>query len=189
MYEVVCFIDDSLEMQTRTIDGIPVMSLASARRRFPDAMVALAIGAPKTRQMAAEKADGLGFGFETIIHPTVQYSDTVKFGVGVVACAGSILTTDISVSQYVQINLSCTIGHNAFIDEYTTLSPGVHVSGFVHIGKRVFIGTGAVITNGTENKPLTIGDDVVIAAGACVTKSIGSSLLVGGVPAKVLKKL
>jgi sugar O-acyltransferase (sialic acid O-acetyltransferase NeuD family) len=189
MYEVVCFIDDDREIQAGAVNGIPVLSLDSAYGRFPEAKVAFGIGAPKTRQWAVEKAEGVGFGFETIIHPSVQYSDTVHFGAGVAVCAGSILTTNIAVGQHVQINLSCTIGHNVLIDEYATLSPGVHVSGFVRIGKRVFIGTGAVIINGTDERPLTIGDDVVIAAGACVTRSIGPALLVGGVPAKVLKKV
>ena len=71
--------------------------------------------------------------------------------------------------------------------DYTTLAPGVHVSGWVHFGKRVYVGTGAVMINGTEDKPLYIGDDVVIGAGACVTKSIESGTW-GGVPAKPLRK-
>ena len=60
----------------------------------------------------------------------------------------------------------------------------MHISGYVHVGKRVYIGTGAVIVNGTEESPVIIGDDVTIGAGACVTKSIPSNSNVVGVPAK-----
>ncbi|MFH0730649.1 MAG: acyltransferase [Pseudomonadota bacterium] len=42
----------------------------------------------------------------------------------------------------------------------------------MHFGKRVYVGTGAVFINGTENAPLMIGDDAVIGAGAVVTKSV-----------------
>jgi acetyltransferase-like isoleucine patch superfamily enzyme len=35
---------------------------------------------------------------------------------------------------------------------------------------------------------LTIGDNVWIAAGSIVTKDIESNVLVGGIPAKVIKK-
>jgi len=45
-----------------------------------------------------------------------------------------------------------------------TLAPGVNISGFVHIGKRVYIGTGAVISNGSKKNPLIIE----IGAGAPV---------------------
>jgi serine acetyltransferase len=73
--------------------------------------------------------------------------------------------------------------------DYTTLAPGVHVSGWVHIGKRVYVGTGAVIINGTEKVPLTIGDDTIIGAGAVVKEVIPSSVTAVGVPARVIKKM
>jgi acetyltransferase-like isoleucine patch superfamily enzyme len=50
------------------------------------------------------------------------------------------------------------------------------------------VGTGAVIINGTEHSPIDIGDDVIIGAGAVVTKSIPSNVTVVGVPAKVIKE-
>jgi serine acetyltransferase len=80
------------------------------------------------------------------------------------------------------------VGHDARIGDFTTLTYGVHVSGWVHIGKRVFVGAGAVIINGTEDAPLTIGDDVVIGAGAVVTKPVVAGLTVVGVPARPLQK-
>lgn len=51
------------------------------------------------------------------------------------------------------------------------------------IGNNVFVGANSVIA-----KPVTIGSNVVIAAGSVVTKDIPSNSLVGGVPAKVIKK-
>ena len=122
-----------------------------------------------------------------MIHPRVEMSRWVQIGEGTVICAGNILTTNIILGQQVQINLDCTIGHDVVMGDYTTLAPGVHVSGWVHFGKRVYVGTGAVMINGIEDTPLYIGDDVVIGAGACVTKSIESGTW-GGVPAKPLRK-
>jgi acetyltransferase-like isoleucine patch superfamily enzyme len=72
------------------------------------------------------------------------------------------------------------------VGDYTTLAPGVHVSGLVHFGERVYVGTGAVISNGTREQPLTIGHDAVIGAGACVTESVGAGLVVAGAPARTL---
>lgn len=54
----------------------------------------------------------------------------------------------------------------------------------VTIGNDVWIGGKATITPG-----VTIGNNVVIAAGAVVTKDVPDNVLVGGVPARVLKSL
>lgn len=115
-------------------------------------------------------------------------SQWVEIGEGTVICAGNILTTNIVLGKQVQINLDCTIGHDVMMQDYATLAPGVHVSGCVHIGKRVYIGTGAVIINGTPDHPLVIEDDAVIGAGAVVTRPVPPGVTVVGVPARPLQK-
>ena len=51
------------------------------------------------------------------------------------------------------------------------------------IGNDVFIGANTVIA-----KPLTIGNNVVIAAGSVVVNDVPSNCLVGGIPAKIIKR-
>jgi sugar O-acyltransferase (sialic acid O-acetyltransferase NeuD family) len=135
-----------------------------------------------------EKAAAIGFDFETIIHPRVERSNWIDIGLGTVICAGNILTTNITIGKHVQINLDCTIGHDMFMRDYATLAPGVHISGCVQLGKRTYVGTGAVILNGTQEQPIIIGDDVTIGAGACVTKSVPDGLTVVGIPAKPIQR-
>jgi maltose O-acetyltransferase len=88
------------------------------------------------------------------------------------------------------------IGDNCFI------APGVHIYTATHplnpierisgaeygkpvrIGDNVWIGGRAVINPG-----ITIGNNVVIASGAVVTKDVPDNVLVGGNPAKIIKRI
>lgn len=54
----------------------------------------------------------------------------------------------------------------------------------IRIGNRVWIGSSTVITKG-----VTIGDGAVIAAGAVVTKDVEPNTVVGGVPAKLIRRI
>ena len=183
-YAVTCFIEDDAALQGKSLNGVPTMSLEDARRRFPDSHVVGGVGQPKTREFLMAKSQAAGFCFASIVHPRVERSEWVEIGTGTLICAGTILTTNIVIGNHVHVNLDCTIGHDAILDDYTTLAPGVHVSGWVHMGRRVYVGTGAVIINGTSSAPLVIGDDAVVGAGACVTKSVPAGVMVVGVPAR-----
>ena len=59
--------------------------------------------------------------------------------------------------------------------------PNFDVFGKVALGDRVYVGSGAKIMPG-----VTIGDNVLIAAGSIVTKSIPSNVVVAGNPAKYI---
>lgn len=187
-YEIIGFIDDDPKLQGSIVNDIPVLSFQKAQKDYPGIVVVGAIGNPATRQIVVGKSEEAGFKFDVIVHPKVERSDWVRIDEGTLICAGSILTTNITLGKHVQINLDCTIGHDVVMGDFTTLAPGVHVSGWVHFGERVYVGTGAVILNGTREDPIIIEDDVVIGAGACVTKSVQSGLTVVGVPAKPLKR-
>lgn len=54
----------------------------------------------------------------------------------------------------------------------------------IHIGKDVWIGANVTITQG-----VTIGDGAIVAAGAVVTKDVEPRTVVGGIPAKFIKKI
>lgn len=54
----------------------------------------------------------------------------------------------------------------------------------IHIGSSVWIGGSAVINPG-----ITIGDNAIIASGSVVTKDVPPNVIVGGNPAKIIKKL
>eukprot|EP00980_Cylindrotheca_fusiformis_P011378 scaffold2638_cov114-Cylindrotheca_fusiformis.AAC.6 len=70
------------------------------------------------------------------------------------------------------------------VDDPTARASGAELTAPITIGDNVWIGANATICPG-----VTIGNNVVIGAGAVVTKDIVDDVVVGGVPAKVLRKI
>lgn len=186
---VAAFIDDDEANWGTVLNGIQVVSLSEAVRRFGGAPVTISVGKPSLRQLLAAKAAEAGLQLlAELRHPSVIASRFVELGPGAVLCAGTILTTNIKIGAHAQINLACTISHDVVAGDFLTLTPGVHISGSVRFGDRVYVGTGATFVNGTEDKPLIIGDDAVIGAGACVVRNVAAGTTVVGVPARPLER-
>ena len=176
------FLVDQPEFVIAPINGANVMLVQDVVANQGDRFV-VALGDAALRRKAVASCVGVGLRPTTLVHPRAEMSTYAEVGQGRVVCAGSIVTTNVVIAGHVHVNLGCTIGHDVRIGDYATLSPGVHVSGHVEIGEDVFIGTGANIINGRAGAPLTIGKGAVIAAGACVTKSVEAGALMAGVPA------
>lgn len=142
------------------------------------------VGSPGLRERLHRKCLGLqGVEFPSLIHPSVQMDrrpGAVRVGAGAMVCAGSILTTDVTLGDFVQINLNCTVGHDARIGAFSTLSPGVHISGGVELGRSTFVGTGAVLL---EN--IRVPEGSVIGAGATVVRTLTESGTYVGTPARL----
>lgn len=186
-FEFIGFIEDGADGE-HLLNGKPVFSWERFSNTFGDAIVAIGIGTPKSREKLVARCSASNFSFATLVHDSVAISDLVELGTGSIVCCGSILTVNIEIGAHVHVNLDCTVGHDVRIGDFATLSPGVHVSGNVHIGKSAFIGTGATIINGTAADPLVIGDGGVIAAGSCVTRSTEPNCLYAGVPAELKRR-
>lgn len=145
--------------------------------------VVCAVGDPDTKKMIIEKLSKSKNTYPTLIHPNVKFSSSVEFGEGSIICAGNILTVNIKIGKHVIINLDCTIGHDAMIEDYSTILPSVNVSGNVHISECVSVGTGTQIIQGVH-----IGEHTIIGAGSVVTKEIESYVVAVGIPARPIKK-
>lgn len=76
-----------------------------------------------------------------------------------------------------------TYPFNAIIPEFSYIKGHPRIKGDIVIGNDVWIGSNAKVMSGVH-----IGDGSIIAANAVVTKDVEPYSVVGGVPAKVIKK-
>jgi sugar O-acyltransferase (sialic acid O-acetyltransferase NeuD family) len=164
--------------------ALPILGLEAMAQRV-DAFI-VAVGDPAVREQLVMRAQEAGLRpAPPLVHPSVRYDpDYVTFGDGAVICAGCTLTTDIAVGRHAHLNLHCTIGHDVTLGDFTTLAPGVHVSGKVEIGRGAYLGTGAVTVDGDYDARLQIGAHSVVGAGAVVSRAVPAGATVVGVPAR-----
>lgn len=99
--------------------------------------------------------------------------------------------TIIAERTSIHIGPNCLIGPNVkiFDSDFHNLQTDKRTNGIpesrpVEIGSNVFIGASVIILKG-----VSIGENTVIAAGSVVTKSFGDNVIIGGNPAKLLRKL
>jgi sugar O-acyltransferase (sialic acid O-acetyltransferase NeuD family) len=167
----------------RSVDGYSCQELEHYIRATPDLTAIVAIGESSARARVGAELDGLGIPLETCVDESLFLSRTVRIGEGSILLSGSVLTANISLGRCVVLNPGCTVGHDTVIEDFVTISPGAHIAGNVHIRRGAFIGIGASICNGTEDRKLVIGARAIVGAGACVISDVASGATVKGVPA------
>lgn len=88
----------------------------------------------------------------------------------------------------IYIGSGALIGHNVVLATLNhDIAPARRQSmipGAIHIGDRVWIGSNSTVLAG-----VTIGRNSIVAAGAVVTKDVPENVIVGGVPAKIIREL
>ena len=113
-----------------------------------------------------------------------DYGRNIKLGRHVFINAGCCFQDQggIEIGDNVQIGhqtVIATLNHDLNADKRWNMIPAP-----VKIGNNVWIGSHTTILAG-----VTIGDNSVVAAGAVVTKDVPSNVVVGGVPAKIIKEI
>ena len=159
-WNLLGFLDDNQELQEKNINGYPILGTSNSIVDYPETFFVCAVGASKTRKTIIDKVKGLNTAakFATLIEPSAEISSLVEIGEGSIICAHTIITVNIEIGAHVIINLDCTIGHDAILEDFVTLYPSVNVSGITHIGYCVELGTGTQIIQGKMigNIPLSM---------------------------------
>lgn len=184
-WSILGFIDQSYTTKTEPTLGYNIVGDDEWLANYEgEIYVVCGVGSGSLRRKIVHQfKDKENIIFPNIISRGAILSDSVKMGKGCIICTNSILTVDICLGSFVTINLACTIGHDAVLEDYITLYPSVNVSGNVHIKSETEIGTGTQIIQGIE-----VGENTIIGAGAVVVRDLPSNCTAVGNPAKVIKQ-
>ena len=136
-----------------------------------------------------------------IFQRILRINSTIPWSVHFTSTVKGKIKVGKGVSNSFAVSSCCYIqGINGIeIGDYTIFASGVKIISANHdpldisksikskpivIGKRVWLGANAIVLPGVE-----IGDGAIVAAGAIVTKNVEPNSVVGGNPAKILKRL
>lgn len=185
-FEVLGIVDDDPTRHGQTLFGVPILGdyarLESAP--FHHCEIVVAVGRNDARMEIVRRLNTRGCTFAAVIHPSAQIGVGASFGKGTVIMAGAVVNSDATIGDHVIINTGATVDHDCIIGDYAHIAPGAHLAGGVSVGALAHIGIGASVIQG-----VSIGEGSIVAAGASVVNDISAGVIVGGVPAEVLRTL
>lgn len=149
----------------------------------------ITIGSGKIRERIATSMFERGASSFSIRDANSVVLDENDIDNGAVLCPFTTVTSNTKIGKFFQSNLYSYVAHDCIIGDFVTFAPGVKCNGNVHIENHVYIGTGAIIKQGSPDRPLIIGEGAVIGMGAVVNKNIPAGAVVVGNPAKPLRPI
>lgn len=181
------FVEDA--PRVAAVNGVSVLS-ADAFFSEPCAqrLFNVAVADSRTRQRIAAACLARGARPVSVVSRHALVGPHNGIGEGAILCAFAVVTTNARIGRFFHGNIRCTVAHDCVIGDYVTFAPGVCCNGNVVVGDHVYVGTGAIIRNGTPDRPLVIGEGAVVGMGAVVTKDVPPFATVVGNPARVFSR-
>ncbi|HQV37359.1 MAG: acetyltransferase [Flavobacteriales bacterium] len=144
----------------------------------------LAVGSPALRRDLFERFKKAGHDPATLVSHSAQVSTlTNSLGSGLNIMALAVIGPNTQLANGVLVNSGAHIHHDAWIGEFTEISPRVSILGGVRIGSMARIGASATILPG-----MRIGDGAIVGAGAVVDRDVPPETLVVGIPARKIAR-
>jgi len=185
--DYLCFIDDS--PNAKTLNGVDILTYFDfLQLDFSNKYVSIAIADSSVRELISKRLKENNVSILDIKAENVMIYDKVSIGPGSILCAFTTLTSNIKIGNFFHANLYSYVAHDCLIGDFVTFAPGVKCNGNVVIEDYAYIGTGAIIKQGSAIRPLTIGEGALVGIGAVVTKSVKAGDVVIGNPAKSIKR-
>lgn len=184
-YQLV-FVDENIGPETivnqhRVISLNDFMSHSAKEKYFN-----IAIAKQDVRQRIAESMILNGIvPFSIRAENSIELANN-QIDEGAIFCPFTMVTSNVKIGKFFHANIYSYVAHDCIIGDYVTFAPNVHCNGGVIIEDGAYLGTGVIIKQGTQDRPIVIGQGAVCGMGAVITKSVPPFETVVGNPAKAL---
>ncbi|MDF0479336.1 hypothetical protein OL233_03455 [Vagococcus sp. PNs007] len=174
------FIDDDLNSLDNVRCDLKIIGSIKDYQPKPNDVFVLAMSNPDAKEKMADMFLERGAVFETIVSPDVLLGDYVEIGLGSIVMTPYNIESGAKIGKFVTI-LGSTLALDGQIGDYSTTTGFANLTN-ANIGKKVFVGSHAVILEG-----LNIGDESSVGVGSIVMKDVNPGTKVFGNPAREYK--
>jgi sugar O-acyltransferase (sialic acid O-acetyltransferase NeuD family) len=181
-YEVAGILDDIPENQGRVILGAKVIGRIEEAGKLQGCRFVNGISSVASFRKIPEVIRRTGIAnerFETIVHPRATVASSARIGAGTAILAGSVICPEAVIGNHVIVLQNTTVNHHTRIADFTTLSAGITILGYIDVGRNAFIGGGSTLA-----PMVKVGDGALVGAGAVVIRDVPAGKVYAGNPAR-----
>ena len=177
----IVFVDDRLAGQV--VNGVRVLSLADFETAGERRLFNIAVADATVRRTLATRLR-LCAEPVSLVAPNVVIGDGNSIAPGAILCPFTNVTSNARIGEFFHCNIYSYVAHDCVVGDYVTFAPAVRCNGAVTIGDEAYIGTSAVLRQGSPERPMHVGARAVVGMGAVVTRSVPDGVTVMGNPAR-----
>lgn len=177
-WNILGFLDDNIEIGTEVFHGYKVIGNIKDWQPKSSEYFSLGVSSSLAKEKLYNLLKEKGGQFATLIAPSIYIPKEIEIGEG---CTVTLAWFGVNVKLGKCVNIHGSMIGESEIGDFSTTTGFTNVAG-AKIGKRVFIGSHAVVLNKVK-----VGDDAYICAGSIVFTKVKPGIKVIGNPAKKLE--
>lgn len=188
-------LDDEYELvyvettpENSEFNGRRLLSISDFIKEDAPKKFSLAIADSRVRMNLSGQFLAAGCQPLQLVSKSARVSEMCHIGHGAILCDNVIITANAQIGKFFHANIFSYIAHDCEIGDYVTFAPRVSCNGNVRIEDYAYLGTGAIIKQGKQGAPITIGEGAIVGMGAVVTRDVAPYTTVVGNPARILTK-
>jgi sugar O-acyltransferase (sialic acid O-acetyltransferase NeuD family) len=170
LFEIVGILDTADKVGTSLL-GIKVIGddedISRLAGKYKNFLITIGhIKNSEKRVRIFETVKKYGGNLPVVISPKAYVSPLATIQEGTIIMHNSLVNSGAVIGKGCIINTGALIEHETSIGDFCHISTQAVVNGQVHIGKNSFIGSNSVIANN-----ISLPEQIIVAAGACILKS------------------